>query len=163
MARLDVSDYFITMARLASLRGTCLRRKVGCILVDAKNRVLATGYNGVARGQPHCGQEGCACDGMRHRSGEGLDNCLAIHAEQNALLQCREPDSVHAAYVTVTPCVTCAKLLLNTGVKHVVAWEPYAHDADTRKIFEQAGVKLHVYDEDMRLSCRAAVQSFGII
>lgn len=146
MDRLNVDDYFVIMARLVSLRGTCLRRKVGCVLVDAKNRVLATGYNGTASKQPHCGDPGCLCNGYAHASGEGLDACHAIHAEQNALLQCTRPDDVWAAYVTVTPCVTCAKLLLNTGVQRVVAWEPYAHDEETLKIFKAASVEVKIYN-----------------
>ena len=151
MARLIVDDYLIMMARLVALRGTCLRRQVGCVLVDERNRVLATGYNGAARGQPHCGEPGCVCGGQRYRSGEGLDACLAIHAEQNALLQCKDSDAVNTANVTVTPCVSCAKLLLNTGVGRIVAWAPYAHDTESLKIFEDAGVAVRIFtDQDQR-------------
>lgn len=160
MARLNVDDYFIQMARLVSLRGTCLRRQVGCVLVDAKNRVLATGYNGTARNQPHCGETDCACVGLWHRSGEGLDSCLAIHAEQNALLQCRDSDAVNAAYVTVTPCVSCAKLLLNTHVSRVIAWAPYAHDTEALKIFGDAGVEVRIYSKAERIR---AITKVGLL
>lgn len=156
--RLGVHDYFLLMARLVALRGTCLRRKVGCVLVDKKRRVLATGYNGTPAGQPHCGDPDCLCDGQRYRSGEGLDACYATHAEQNALLQCTRPDDVHDAYVTVTPCVTCAKLLLNTGVRVVIAWEAYAHDEETKKILNASGVKLVVWNDAMRDNARQTIK-----
>jgi deoxycytidylate deaminase len=85
--RIPSDWYFLKMANLASERATCKRRKVGCILVNSKKHVIATGYNGVAAGQEHCIDN--PCEGAQLKSGEGLDKCEAIHAEQNALLQCK--------------------------------------------------------------------------
>ncbi len=111
------------MAYLAAQRGTCPRRRVGCVLLNVKGHILSTGYNGVAAGLPHCGK-GSMCKGGTHPSGEGLDECQAIHAEQNALLQCRDVYDIHTAYVTTAPCVTCTKLLLNTSCQRIVYSEP---------------------------------------
>ena len=116
-------EYFLSMASLVSLRATCRRRRVGCVLVDANRHVLATGYNGVARSMPHCLDT--PCDGANLPSGTGLDRCNAIHAEQNALLQCRDVEAIETAYITTSPCVTCVKLLMNTGCKRIVFIQCY--------------------------------------
>lgn len=116
-------------------RSTCCRRQVGCILLNERGHVLATGYNGVAAGLPHCNEhdpffpEGLphACEGAHSPSGTDLDNCQAIHAEQNALLQCSDVHQIHTAYVTASPCVTCTKLLLNSGCQRIIFVEEYPH------------------------------------
>jgi dCMP deaminase len=121
--RIHIDDYFLNMARLASLRGTCKRRQVGCILVDSDNHVVATGYNGVPKGFPHCLDE--PCEGADAPSGTRLDECKAVHAEMNALLQLHSTD-ILTAYLTVTPCFNCAKVLANSNVTRIVApiWYP---------------------------------------
>ena len=121
--RIPSDWYFLKMANLASERATCKRRKVGCILVNSKKHVIATGYNGVAASQEHCIDN--PCKGADFKSGEGLDVCNAIHAEQNALLQCKDVYDIETIYCTVSPCIHCIKLLLNTSVKHVVFGEKY--------------------------------------
>ncbi len=160
--RPTLDRYFIDLARLIATRSTCLRRAVGCVLVDARGHVLATGYNGVAAGLPHCNElqgydvigdfpdkgqpdvvKGIypyACAGAAAASGERLEVCEAIHAEQNALLQCRDVYAIDAAYVTVSPCLTCIKLLMNTACHRIVFIEAYApqHDA-ARALWERAG------------------------
>jgi dCMP deaminase len=94
------------------------------VLVDEHNRIVSTGYNGVACGQQHCTD--VPCPGALEPSGSGLDACEAIHAEQNALLFC-DVVKVHTAYVTVTPCVSCMKLLLAApNCARIVAAEFYA-------------------------------------
>ena len=125
-SRPNKDAYFLAMASLVSLRATCRRRRVGCVLVDANNHVLATGYNGVARGRDHCLDR--PCPGADFKPGLGLDQCEAIHAEQNAMLQCKDTQSIETAYITVSPCVTCVKLLMNTSCKRIVFIEPYAHN-----------------------------------
>lgn len=114
-----------------SFRGTCGRRQVGCILVDDQGVVLSTGYNGPARGEPHCRDTGGgldrACAGRHLPSGTGLERCEAIHAEQNALIDCRQPDRIHTAYVTSAPCLHCVKMLMNTPCRRIVFAEAYPH------------------------------------
>ena len=135
-ARPDIDTYFMSMAVLASSRASCSRRKVGCILTNARNHVLATGYNGPASGQPNCNDHPCAGSGLP--SGEGLNLCEAIHAEQNALLQCRDVWAIDVAYVTASPCITCTKLLLNTTCRKVVFLEEYPH-SDAKDLWMRAG------------------------
>lgn len=128
--------YFTAMAELVSLRGTCARREVGCVLVNELGHVIGTGYNGVATGQIHCTSKPCA--GAKCKSGEGLDLCEAIHAEQNALLQCKNVQEIHTAYCTHSPCIHCVKLLLNTSCKRIVFDKEYPH-SDSQRLWEQSG------------------------
>lgn len=134
-------EIYLDMAHLIARRGTCPRRQVGCVLVDSKGRVLSTGYNGVASKRPHC-SEGFPCPGANYASGQGLDACEAIHAEQNAILLLADPWAVDSVYLTVSPCLSCVKLLLGTSARRMLVGELYPHHEaldwwtrDGRKIF----------------------------
>lgn len=128
MTRSGLKDLvFLRMARELSKLGTCHRRQVGAIFVDSRHRILASGYNGPASGNPNCTDIQCA--GACCKSGEGLDLCAAIHAEQNALIQCTKPDEIVTAYLTCSPCVHCVKMLANTGTTRIVFSERYPHPA----------------------------------
>lgn len=122
--RLRDQVYMRMTLELARL-GTCPRRQVACILLDKRHQVLATGYNGGAAGEPHCIDEPCPGAGLP--SGTGLDVCEAIHAEENALLQCADVWKIRRAYVKAFPCVGCIKKLLNTGCRVIVYHEDYPH------------------------------------
>ena len=102
-------------AQLATL-ATCDKLKVGCILTDARGRVLSAGYNGPAQGRPHC--EGY----MKFSLNEACASfCQATHAESNALLSCYAPMSVvHTCYTTWSPCMACCKQLVQTGCRRIV-------------------------------------------
>lgn len=113
----------MAMAMLAGLRSTCSRRRVGCILTDKTNRVLSVGYNGVPRKAPHCIDNPCA--GAESPSGQNLQNCYATHAEQNALISCRDIQAIHTAYVTASPCDSCVKLFVNTSCERIVFLDKY--------------------------------------
>jgi len=120
-------EYFLELARLVSKRSTCLRRSVGAVLVKDK-RILATGYNGAPRGLAHCLDIGCLRDKLKIPSGERHELCRALHAEQNALIQASlygvsVKDS--ALYATNQPCVICAKMLINAGIKEIVIADGY--------------------------------------
>jgi dCMP deaminase len=123
--RPDHDTYFSAICKAISERGSCGRRQVGCVLVDADNKILSTGYNGPACGMPNCIDH--PCPGRFLPSGEGLDLCEAIHAEQNALLQCPDTTKIHTAYCSASPCVHCVKLLMNTSCVRVVFSEKYPH------------------------------------
>ena len=123
--REPVDWYFLKMALLVAQRGTCARRKVGCILVNQKRHVIATGYNGNPAGQKHCIDY--PCKGAMAKSGSDLELCEAIHAEQNALLQCKNVYEINKVYCTVSPCIHCIKLLLNTSAKHIIFSEEYTN------------------------------------
>jgi dCMP deaminase len=92
-------------------------------LVDRNGHVIGTGYNGNPRGEPHCLD--VPCPGADLPSGTGLNKCGAIHAEANALLQCRNVMEIEYAYVTASPCTECTKLLKNTGCIVIVYGEEY--------------------------------------
>ena len=143
-------QWAMDVALVTAKRATCLRRAVGCVLLNARGHVLATGYNGVASGQPHCneGNDGAlwdetisyphACEGAHSPSGTNLDACQAIHAEQNALLQCKDVYAIDTCYVTVSPCVTCVKLLLNTGCQRIVFLDEYTQP-QAKQMWRDAG------------------------
>ena len=150
--RMSKDEYFLRMASLVSNRATCLRRRVGCVLVSREGHILATGYNGRPSKWPHCNHRAedatlCdpteiylhACHGAFSASGVGLDDCEAIHAEQNALLQCYDMFRINACYVTDSPCVTCTKLLLNTTCERVVFINQYPHAASAKLWLKECG------------------------
>ena len=141
-SRLEVDDYFLEMAILVGKRSTCRRRRVGCVLVDSSNHVVATGYNGVPTQFPHCLD--VPCEGATSNSGEDLEKCLAVHAEQNAFLQLRSND-ILTAYLTVTPCIPCAKMIANSKVKRIVANIQYNQSLAT-EILNKAQIKVDVHD-----------------
>jgi len=117
---------FMHMASNLSRLSTCARRQVGCLLVDSSMRIIGTGYNGVPRGYHHCTEYPCA--GARFKVGQGLEVCEAIHAEQNALLTCRNVDDIRTCYSTTSPCMHCVKLLANTGCIEIIFELPYGND-----------------------------------
>ena len=133
--RPSLDEYLMGLAYLASARTTCIRRGVGCVLANVRGHVLAIGYNGVASGLPHC-IEGHTCDG--HALPPGQDSCEAVHAETNALLQCRDPWSIDTAYVTLSPCKACLKLLLNTGCRRIVFLQEHT-DTTPMNLWLKAG------------------------
>ena len=123
-SRVDVDEYFLHIAKLVSERSTCRRRRVGCVLVDSKNHIVATGYNGVPSGFTHCLD--VPCEGADSPSGTDLDKCLAVHAEVNAFFKLTSEDPL-TAYLSTTPCFTCAKMICNSNVVRIVANEWYPH------------------------------------
>ena len=139
-------EWALKLALLTAQRATCCRRQVGCVLLNSRGHVLATGYNGVAAGLPHCNHHDPyfetgfpnACPGANALSGTNLDGCQAIHAEQNAMLQCKDVYSIHTCYVTASPCVTCCKQLLNTSCERIIFVEEYPHSA-ARELWEGVG------------------------
>jgi len=141
--RPDWEDYFMEIARVVSTRSSCLRRRVGAVLV--KNRqILATGYNGVPRGIRHCSERGCLRDELGIPSGEHHELCRGLHAEQNAIIQAAYHGvAINGAelYCTHQPCVLCAKMLVNAEVGAVYFQGAYP-DALAMEVFEEAGTRL---------------------
>ena len=145
--RPSLDQWGLSLARVVATRGTCARRQVGCVLVDEAGKILATGYNGVASGRPHCINN--HCPGAFSPSGQGLDICEAIHAEQNALLQCPDTRRIHTCYTTVSPCMHCVKMLLNTSCRRIVFDRPYSQD-EPRKWWLYGGGTLREWIELMQ-------------
>lgn len=147
MIRPAFDEWALQLARLVATRATCLRGQVGCVLVNARRHVLATGYNGVAAGLPHCNE--LVNDGYPHAcavafertgpSGAHLDGCEAVHAEQNAMVQCPDPWAIATAYVTHAPCVPCVKLLLGTGCQRIIFLTRAPHTARAEALWVNAG------------------------
>ena len=136
-------EYFLEIAHLVAKRSTCLRRKVGALVVKDR-RVLATGYNGTPSGIRHCAQVGCLREKLKVPSGERHELCRGLHAEQNVLLQA----SLHGVslrdstlYVTNQPCIICAKMIINAGIKEVVMADHYP-DAMALAFLKEAKVKV---------------------
>ncbi|MBN2379771.1 cytidine/deoxycytidylate deaminase family protein [candidate division WOR-3 bacterium] len=132
------------IATLVAERSTCIRRKVGAVIVRDKH-ILATGYNGAPKGLPHCTEIGCLREQLGIPSGERVEICRGIHAEQNALVQAARfgiPLENGVCYSTVEPCVTCSKMLINAGIVKIVYLEAYA-DKLGAKMLKQAGVEHH--------------------
>lgn len=128
----------LDLATLVAQRATCARRQVGCVLVNKQGHILATGYNGPPRGFQHCTHE-TPCAGAALPSGTGLEACEAVHAEQNAMLQCRDVELIDTCYVTTAPCVTCTKLLLNTSCRRIVFVNDYPHSSASFYLWVKCG------------------------
>lgn len=143
MHRPSWHDYFTEITRLVSTRSTCVRRKVGAILVKNK-RILATGYNGAPSGIPHCLDVGCLREEMGVPSGERHELCRGLHAEQNAILQAAHHGiSVDGTdlYCTNLPCVICTKMIINAGIRRVYYLQGYA-DSLSRDMLRSAAIDL---------------------
>ena len=131
---------------LVKTRSTCLRRKVGAVIVKDK-RILATGYNGAPIGCRHCEEVGCLRQKLNVPSGERHELCRAIHAEQNAIVQAaRAGTSIDGAtiYVSAQPCVICAKMLINSGIKRIVFEGDYP-DELSKELLDESGLELVKY------------------
>jgi dCMP deaminase len=131
------------MAKLAARRSSCLRRSVGAVLVKDR-RLLATGYNGVPSGITHCEVVGCLRERLKVPSGERHELCRGLHAEQNAIIQAAYHGvSIRGAhlYCTNLPCIICAKMLINAGVRRIIYLEGYS-DTLTREMLDEAGMEL---------------------
>ena len=119
---------FLDIANILAKRGTCAKRQVGCILVNTYGHIIGSGYNGNATGLEHCIDKPCAGASQPSGGGTSLYMCEAIHAEQNALLQCKDVQQIDTCYVTCSPCVQCTKLLLQTSCKRVIFLEASSHE-----------------------------------
>src|SRR6056297_570401 len=141
--RPDWNQYFMDIAELVKTRSTCLRRQVGAVIVKDK-RILTTGYNGAPSGMRHCLElGGCLREQMKVPSGERHELCRALHAEQNAIVQAANSGvSINNAtiYVTDQPCVLCAKMIINAGIKRIVFEKGYP-DELSMKLLNEAGIE----------------------
>lgn len=140
------NEYFMKIAEILATRSTCIRRKVGTVIVKDK-RILATGYNGVPVGVAHCNVTGCLREKNHIPSGQRQEICRALHAEQNAIIQAARfgiciKDSV--MYCTLQPCITCAKMIINAGINEVIFEGDYPDDLAV-KMLKEGKVKLTRY------------------
>jgi dCMP deaminase len=143
----DWDRYFLDIARQTATRSNCVRRRHGAVIVD-RRRIRSTGYNGPPSGHAHCDQGACPRATSKASSGWGHDNCIAIHAEANAILYSSPEERDGASiYITGVPCFTCAKLIANSGICEVVA------EGETYPDWDQV--------RDFLLDCNVRVRLLG--
>jgi len=145
MERPSWDEYFMEMAVLTAKRSTCLRRQVGAVIVQDKH-IIATGYNGAPRGIEHCAEreDGCLREKLGIPSGERHELCRALHAEQNAIIQAATlGQSIEGAaiYITHQPCVICAKMIINAGIRKIIVNQGYPDELSV-EILAEAGLKI---------------------
>ena len=149
LKRPDWDEYFMEMAMLTAKRSTCLRRQVGAVIVKDRH-IVATGYNGAPRGVAHCDEKGgCLRQQMNVPSGERHELCRALHAEQNAIIQAAvQGNSIEGAsiYVTNQPCVICAKMIINAGIRKIYIKDSYP-DKMAEEIIDEAGIEVIMLGE----------------
>ncbi len=136
-------EYFMEMAMVAKKRSTCMRRQVGAVIVK-DNRILATGYNGAPKGIRHCGETGCLRENLNIPSGERHELCKGLHAEQNAIIQAAVFGSAiegGTIYTTLSPCILCTKMLINSGIKRIVLRDEY-NDQLSKELLQESGIEI---------------------
>lgn len=142
--RISWDDYFMQVAHLVKKRTTCIGREVGAVIVKDK-RILATGYNGAPSGTKHCAElGGCIRRKLNIPRGERMDICRAVHAEQNVIISAAITGSNiqdSTMYITVTPCFTCAKMIINAGIKRIVIDGQYP-DELAMEILKEANIRI---------------------
>ena len=141
----DWDHYFLNIARETASRSNCVRRQHGAVVVKGR-RIRSTGYNGPPSGHPPCDEGACPRANSDAASGWGHDNCIAIHAEANAILYSSPEEREGASiYITGVPCFTCAKFIANSGISEIVAeGEPYEDWGRVRAFLLDCGVRVRV-------------------
>jgi dCMP deaminase len=153
-ARPDFDEYCLKIALVVAERATCQRHHMGAVAVRDKH-ILATGYNGAPAGLHDCLELGCLRNERGIPSGKQAEICRAVHAEQNVIIQA----ALHGAsikgstiYCTHTPCVLCAKMLVNAQIKRFVTFGRYADDAFLT-LFKEAGIEFDMHSKpDLSIS-----------
>jgi dCMP deaminase len=143
--------YFMEISDTVSKRATCDRGKSGCVIVREK-QILVTGYVGAPRGLPHCDEAGHLMKQVVHEDGTTTNHCVrTVHAEQNAICQAaRLGIALNGAtlYCRMTPCRTCAMMIINCGIVRVVCERKYHAGSESETMFKEAGVNLeYIFDE----------------
>lgn len=135
--RPDIDTYYLNIATAVSKRSTCIRREVGCVIADASGYCVSTGYNSVPSSMEHCINR--PCPGAFFKSGENVEACCALHAEDVALMKCADVQAIDTVYVTTSPCIYCTRKLMNTSAKRIVFLEQYPNSEACKKLWESVG------------------------
>jgi dCMP deaminase len=141
-ARPDIDEYFLKIAAVIGERATCQRHHMGAVAVKDKH-ILSTGYNGAPAGLKDCLALGCLRNEKGIPSGKSAEICRAVHAEQNVIIQAAlHGTSIKGAtiYCTHSPCVLCAKMLVNAQIQRFVSFGRYADD-EFLTLFKDAGIE----------------------
>ena len=141
--RPDWDEYFMRIAEVVALRSNCLKRQVAAIVVKDR-RVTTTGYNGTPMGTRNCNEGGCPrCSDEEVESGTRLDECLCCHAEENAITQAAYHGTClrdTTLYSTMSPCLLCAKMIINSGIREVVYNQQYPLGTASLNLLREAGI-----------------------
>jgi dCMP deaminase len=143
--------YFMDIAHVAASRSNCSRRQVAAVVVRDK-QIISTGSNGTPRGIKNCSEGGCPRCNSDVPSGQGLHQCLCSHAEENAIVQAAYNGIMlkgATLYTTYSPCLLCAKMIINAGIVEVVYHEHYTIDDVSTALLLEAGVKIRAVDEEL--------------
>jgi len=145
-------NYFMLVADTVAQRATCDRGRSGCVIVRDK-QILVTGYVGSPKGLPHCDELGHLFKQVTHEDGRTTNHCMrTVHAEQNAICQAARRGIILDAatlYCRMTPCRTCAMLIINCGIVRVVCEKKYHAGAESEEMFKTAGVELVYLSEEI--------------
>ena len=148
--RPDWDTYFMDIAHVVARRGNCSRRQVAAVLVRDQ-RILSTGYNGTPRGVRNCYEGGCPRCASDVPSGADLGECVCSHAEENAITQAAYHGTAvrgTTLYSTLSPCLMCARMIINAGVAEVVYEDEYLFGDQTRALLAEAGVACRRFERD---------------
>ena len=152
MNRVSKHNYYLDIAETVAERGTCLRRNYGAIIVK-NDEIISTGYNGAPRGRKNCTDLGyCMREKLNIPRGERYELCRSVHAEQNAICQAaRRGIALEGAtlYCRMTPCRTCAMLIINCGIRRVVCERKYHNGKDSEDMFAQAGIEIEFFHDEI--------------
>lgn len=145
-------EYFIEIMYMVGNRGTCDRGQVGAVITH-DNRILSTGYAGAPSGIAHCDDVGHEMHTITHPDGHTSQHCIrTAHAEQNALMSAaRYGVAVEGGtiYCKITPCYICAKLIINAGIKRVIAAKDYHAGNRSKEVFKEAGISYELLDQSI--------------
>jgi dCMP deaminase len=141
--RPDWDAYFMDIALVVAKRGNCTRRQVAAVIAKDR-RIISTGYNGTPRGVRNCYEGGCPRCATDAPSGSNLSECICSHAEENAITQAAYHGIAlrgASLFCTLSPCLTCAKMIINAGLQEVVFESEYEFNEQTRELLHEAGVR----------------------
>lgn len=146
--RLSRNEYYMKLAQITALRSNCIKRGVGCIIVK-NDRIISLGYNGTPKNTINCYEGGCErCNNKNIKSGESLESCKCLHAEENALLFSdffKTDDAI--MYITHFPCLTCSKKIIQSGIKTIYFLQQYNCN-DALQYLESSGISCIMYNFD---------------
>ena len=149
MERPGWDDHFMAIADMAARRSNCCRRQVAAVIVR-DHQIISTGYNGTPRGITNCCDGGCPRCNSDVPSGSNLGECLCSHAEENAIVQAAYHGIAVAGavlYTTFSPCLLCAKMIINSGISEVIYRARYSIDDTSMRLLSEAGVKVRPLNE----------------
>jgi len=145
-------EYFMEIARAVAKRATCDRGRSGCVIARDK-QILVTGYVGSPKGLPHCDEVGHQMKTVTHEDGRQSQHCVrTTHAEQNAIVQAAKLGVAidgGTLYSKMTPCATCAKMIINAGLKRIVCEKRYHAGGESEEMFRKVGLELDYFDESI--------------